>query len=86
MLDSLPSREFAAKRYCVTQQYYRFVMGRMPSDYKEFDARLHIFKDGTAKLAEADGSGGKKACTWWEIILPNGEYFFYLLYDSENQD
>ena len=46
------------------------------------DARLHIHADGHAEIVEEHGTnqGVKKECFWWEIILPENEYVFYLFY------
>ena len=85
IIESLPSRLFSKGHRVVSQQYYRFVRGQKPSNAADFDARLHIYEDGTATLAEARQSG-QKECDWWEVILPNGEYVFYILYRNPSQD
>ena len=82
MIKSLPSRLFSKDRPIVSQAYYRFVGGSGYSDKTQNDARLFIFPDGTAKLSDADGLNSK-TCEWWQIILPDNKFMFYIFFSEE---
>ena len=75
----------AQGNFVVSQQYYRYVNGVAPANYQAFDARLHIFADGTGKLVDEQGSR-QQDCFWWEIVLPDHQYIFYFFYANSSDD